>query len=318
MPRLVRSSRHAASLLWHLGPRRFAIVVAVWVLRRHRRVVAPVLGKLYRGGDRDRIARDPVLVYQMSKVGSTSLVYSLQLAYLRAGLADVSLRHVHTLSNLDLHEQNARAAHAPAEQFALLGEYRQIRREIDADPAVHWNVVSLVRDPVARHVSDFFHHIDRHLPGWRRAWRDGNLTVDHVMARFLSTADHVDHWFDTEVKLVFGVDVFQTPFPHEAGYCLYTRPPRVSVAVIRLEDLDRVAGRAAEELLGLPRFRMHPFNAGTEGDYADLYAAFKRRPLPADFLDRAYAGRVARHFYSDQERERFARRWMQMRTSADG
>jgi len=79
------------------------------------------MGPVFRGdGKRVRqgkVSRDPVLVYQMSKVGSTSLLYSLQFAYVKAGLPNVELHHAHTLTNLDLHEQYVRDANGAAHRI---------------------------------------------------------------------------------------------------------------------------------------------------------------------------------------------------------
>jgi hypothetical protein len=309
MRRIGKSIHHAVSLLWNLGFKRFWIVLVYWSLRRYRRVLGPIFEYTIGRADQDGISQDSVLIYQMAKVGSTSLLYSLQYAYLKAGIANVDLYHVHTLINLDAHEQLARASQNPAELLAAVRESREIRTLFESPVDKRWSAISMVRDPVSRHISDYFHNINRHLPGWRRRWHHRDLTVDEVLQNFLSVEDHAPLWFDTEIKSVLGIDVFSTPFPHQAGYSLYSHAPKTTLMVMRLEDMDRVAEEAIEQLLGIRRFKLYSFNSGSETDYSDLYKEFKMRPLPAWYIEKAYSSRFAQHFYAKAECDHFAQKW---------
>jgi hypothetical protein len=309
MGNFLTSARYAVFLLRKLGWKRFSIVLIYWFLHRYRRFVGPMFTHTFGRLRRGKIVQDPVLVYQMSKVGSTSLLYSLQYAYVKAGLVNVPVHHAHTLTNLDIHEQYVRQANGAAHRLALVDEYRQIRRDIEAKPDQRWTVISLVRDPVARQVSDYFHHIDRHLPDWRQRWRDGSLDIDQVVQSFLTIEDPTRHWFEGETLPITGIDVYATPFPYEDGYALYSRPPKMSLLVIRLEDMDCVACKAVQQMLGLKNFKLYPFNLGSETDYGEIYKQFKTKPLPASYLEKAYAGRMVCHFYTTAERERFAQKW---------
>jgi hypothetical protein len=293
-----------------LGLRRFAIVVVYWILRRYRRITGTAFNHNTKHIRPERISRDPVLVYQMSKVGSTSLSYSLRFAYLKAGLPGVLLHHAHTLSNLDLHERWAKESGESRGQLNLVREYKQIRRAFEARREAHWNVISLVRDPVARQVSDYFHHIDRHLPGWRCRWREGKLGIAEVLENFLGTHDPTYNWFEAEIDSVLGIDVYASPFPHEVGYGIYSQPPKVTLLVLRLEDLDRVANPAIQQLLGIQGFQIYSFNLGTESGYGEIYRQFKRLALPAWYLEKMYSGRIARHFYTSTELDGFAAKWL--------
>jgi Putative capsular polysaccharide synthesis protein len=299
----------ALSLLRNQGVFRFWIVLVHWGLRRFRFILAPVFKHIFWFAPRDGISRNSVLIYQMAKVGSTSLLYSLQFAYLKAGLADVDVNHVHTLINLDAHEQLAKTSHRRKELLATVKEYRSIRTHFDSVPDKRWSAISMVREPVSRHVSDYFHNIDRHLPDWRRRWRAGDLTVDEVVQSFLSAEDHAPIWFDTEIKSVLGIDVFSTPFPHQTGYSIYSQSPKTTLMVMRLEDMDRVAEKAIEQLLGIRQFKLYSFNSGGEMDYSDLYKQFKTKALPAWYIEKTYSTRFAQHFYAKAELDHFAKKW---------
>jgi Putative capsular polysaccharide synthesis protein/Sulfotransferase family len=309
MRRIIKSVRHAASLLRNLGLRRFLIVLLYWTLRKYRPVLGAPFERMCGSFNRDKISRDPVLIYQMPKVGSTSLLYSLQLAYVKLGLPNVGVYHLHTLTNLDVHEQLARESNSPSQQLAIVREYKKILTDLQSPLNRHWTAITMVRDPVARQVSHYFHHIDSHLPDWRRRWRERSLTLDEVMQNFLSAPDHTPQWFDAEVKSILGIDVFASPFPHEAGYNLYSRPPKVTLLLIRVEDMNRVVDQAVKQLLGINGFKLHLFNTAKESSYWDLYKQFKAIPLPAGYVENAYSGRLARHFYTQAERDQFAKKW---------
>ncbi|HEY1922698.1 MAG TPA: putative capsular polysaccharide synthesis family protein, partial [Tepidisphaeraceae bacterium] len=249
--RIAKSVRNGALLFWNLGFRRFSIVVVYWALRRYRPAATVVFDRAFGTVNRNHISRDPVLMYQMPKVGSTSLLYSVQFAYLKAGLPQVALHHVHTLTNLDLHEQIATKSDNPAEQLALVREYKKIRHDIESQSEGHWTAISMIRDPVARQISDYFHNIDSHIPDWRKRWREQSLSVDEVLRNFLTLPDHTPNWFEAEVQSVLGIDVYASAFPHEAGYIVCSGHPKVKLMVMRLEDMNRVAGQAIEQLLGV-------------------------------------------------------------------
>jgi hypothetical protein len=310
MRKIVRSVHHAFSLLRTLDPHRFLIVLLCWTLQRHRRVACLVLNRFRNGCKCNRIAQDPVLIYQMSKVGSTSMFYSLQVAYAKAGLAHVPIHHVHTLCYLEQRARRAAESGCMANNLSLVRKYQGIQRDFATRPDEHWTVISMVRDPIARHISDYFHHLDEHLPDWRPRWREGRLGVDEVMDNFLGVTDHaVEHWFYEEIDNVLGIDVFSAAFPHDIGYALYQRPPKVTLLVIRMEDMNRGAPQAVEQLLGIRNFKLYSFNTAEQQSYRDLYRLFKSQPLPGWYVEKAYTGRLARHFYSDSERENFARKW---------
>jgi hypothetical protein len=310
MQRIFSSIKHAIFLLRKLGLRRFGIVLVFWILRRYRRLFGLEFREIRGAGAKlEEVSRDPVLVYQMSKVGSTSLLYSLQFAYLKAGLPNVPLHHAHTLTNLDLHEQLVKDANGPGHQLALVHEYKKIRKTFEQRPDDRWNVISLVRDPVARQVSDYFHHIDRQLPNWQARWSEGDLKIDEVLESFVQMSDPTQHWFEGEIQGVLGIDVYGSEFPHEAGYRIYYREPKVSLMVVRLEDMNRISPVAIEKFIGLKGFRPYTFNMGSESGYAEIYNQFKAKPLPPEYLEKAYASRMACHFYTKAELERFTAKW---------
>jgi hypothetical protein len=321
MRNLISSARHAVSLLRTLGLRRFLIILACWTLRKFRPVVAPcitaaTLGARYNYVRRNGVSRDPILVYQMAKVGSTSLYYSLQLAYIKLGLPNVPLHHLHALANLDAQEQTLCNSNCCPRELAAIHEYKQIRSDFQSGADAHWIAISMVRDPIARHISAYFHDLDVFFPDWRERWHAGNLTAEDLQQNFLCVPDYADRWFDSEIKSIFDIDVFTTDFPHDSGYTIFPRHGKITLMLLRLEDMNRIAPQAVHDLLGIDNFHLHSFNARSHSTSSDLYEQFKNLPLPHWYVERAYSTKLAQHFYTEEERTRLAEKWLRTSTTA--
>lgn len=269
---------------------------------------APLRGMIL-GRERRRIARTGrlVAVYQMGKVGSSSVYRSL-----RCSVPDLPRFHVHFLEKpkIDRLEQGMREKGLPVAWHLEEGRFlADLLRE--GDPAIKWLVIAPTREPGARNLSAFFQNIEHFFPDFAERRARGTLTVDELIDTFL-TRYHQDTpltWFDRELKTHFGIDAYETPFAHEEGR-LIVRTERVDVLVIRLEDFKTRLQPALAEFLGTKDIVTPPANVSEEKEYADLYSEVRRRIVfPPELLDHLYESRYARHFYTDQERTRFRARW---------
>ena len=183
-------------------------------------------------------------------------------------------------------------------------------------------VITLVRDPVARRVSSFFQNLQKHYGiDFNNEFESRNLDdiVTELNTLFLEKilpgngtaqldTDPIS-WFDDQLKAVFDVDVYATPFPREDGYCIY-EAPKASVLLLRMEDLDKCATVAVNKLLNLDAFEITRANVGEDKEYAALYRKFlDQLEIPASHLDQMYGSKMALHFYSAQELAKFRDRW---------
>ena len=173
------------------------------------------------------------------------------------------------------------------------------------------NVISLVRDPVAKKISTFFQLIDEYIPDWKKQWESGALKLEDLQKMFFEKAGDNDpgQWFDNQIKPIWGIDIFKTPFDKTSGYHIYTFNPRINLMIIRMEDLNRVAENAFREFMGMESFSIISTNVGKEKPYRKLYEQFKKLPLPASYLDKEYSSRYARHFYTEDEIAAFRKHW---------
>ncbi len=255
----------------------------------------------------------PVIIFQPGKVGSTTVQVSLLEKYKDIGI-DVPVYHAHILCNIEERIEFVRQNRKfPKNTIKKLRESARLRAQIDAHPDRIWNVVTLVRDPVAIKVSSMFQNLYEYIPNWQDLYNSGQLTLDDLLNHLLQKkefgAGGLVDWYDAQMKPLWGIDVFAQPFPHAQGYQIY-RSQRGSLLLIRLEDLNRVAENAFEEFIGVKNLKIINTNTSEQKKYADLYRRFKERPLPVEYVDAIYATRFARHFYTDAELNTFRKNWI--------
>jgi glycosyltransferase involved in cell wall biosynthesis len=287
--------------------------VAVGVLSHHLRY-SKSEGQKAQPGAGSQVSRDPILVYQMGKVGSKTVEQSLLHAYESVGV-QVPIHHVHLLNELDALGQKAiQEIPNPIESLQAMAEYKKLRQEIDENPEQHWNIISLVRDPIARNIATLFQVLSGFVPDWRERYANGKLDVRELQECLINTSiinDSPNQWFDMQIKQIpaFGIDVYAEPFPKELGYKIYPGTSCARLLLIRMENLNECAERAMHEFLGLKNFTIHNTNIGEDKDYAELYRTFKRTPLPLEYVRKIYNTKLARHFYNELELEAFTKRW---------
>lgn len=268
--------------------------------------------------NKDRVEVDkrllvPIIIFQPGKVGSLTIHHSLEEAFRRLKVS-TPIHHSHALNHLEEREKFVQQTRKnPAASLKLIQEWKALRQKIDANPAQQWNVINLVREPVAMKVSALFHLLDQHIPDWQARHQKGQLAISEIEELFYSKQEFgfrgLDQWYDNQIKALWEIDIFATDFPTQQGYQIY-RSAQINLLIIRLEDLNRVAEQAFQDFMGLNEFILRNVNVGDEKSYADLYKEFKSFPLPPDYVKEAYETHYARHFYRPEELETFQKRWL--------
>ena len=236
-------------------------------------------------------AARPVLVYQMGKVGSTSV--------------GRSLAATHPGISVNTHD------------FFAGHNNRMVRRLYRAvtEEGVPLDVVTLIREPVGRNISAFFENYELDTGV---SFQKSDFTAAQLRELFLANYRHDRplEWFENHIERNFGIDVYASPFP-EKGYATYERGP-VRLLVVRAEIPDAVKEEAIREFVDLQAFQLVRANVGDEKIYADQYKAFKREVrLPAEYLDRMCTSRYFTHFYSQDVIEEVRRRWSEEAAEPD-
>ena len=275
--------------------------------------------------DRRHKGPPPLLVYQMGKVGSKTVTESLKTVKIGR-----PIYHIHSLATETLDEIERKY-----KSFTHIGgdlkhfwrcQYIRMRLDRGLNNGEKWKILTLVRDPVARNLANFFQHIRVEPSGSDRQWKlksewhDFEITVSdndtkELIEIFFKREEHDLPliWFDRELKGILDIDVYASDFPISKGYMIY-EGKKADVLLIRLEDLNDCAAEAFKEFLNIDSLTLVSANVGGQKDYADIYRAVKDSIVfPEAYLDKIYSSKFAQHFYSEAEIEKFRAKWSKTR-----
>lgn len=244
---------------------------------------------------------NPVLIYQMGKVASTSIYASLKES------TDFDVFHAHRLNPENIakvKEEHLQRGDVPPDDTRGLYLYNRLIKPRRKST----RIITLVREPVGRNISAFFQNLESFE---RMKDAHSALEIEELVRDFIHKYNHDVPltWFDEELRATTGIDVYQHPFPHQKG-CQRIDDPPFRVLVMRHDLADEVKGSRIAEFLGLDSFHITRVNVSSSKEYAETYRAFLASiQLPEDYVDRMLSSKYARHFYSPEEREALSRRW---------
>jgi hypothetical protein len=256
-------------------------------------------------------SREPLLIYQTGKVGSSTVLKSVKALDL-----DMPIFHIHTLTPEGMAHGEAIHGHSLRSHFPRskhLLESRYLRREVDRGlSGKRWKVVTLVREPVARNISSLFQIIDLLLPNFIVRYESKSIKLGELTELFLEqypVESRYTNWFDLELKPVFGIDVFSSDFPTSKGYKVY-EGENAQVLVLKLENLNKCAQDAFKEFLNIDQFTLIEANISRGKAYYVAYEEFLDAVvLPAFYIEEIYTLKYVQHFYSEEEINAFKAKW---------
>jgi plasmid stabilization system protein ParE len=242
-----------------------------------------------------------LLVLQMGKVASTSIAHALE----EVGAWNVV--HIHHLDRgrIDrLSEKNTERGITPPPNLL---RSQAVLDWLQTDPE-QVQIVSAVRDPVARNLSAFFENAHNFLDIDGGEIRN---TPEEIAETFVSTYRQTNalDWFDANIRRVFKLDVFSRDFDHEQKR-LVAKNARCRLIVVRAEDDDTVKAKAIARHLRLGNLDLGRTNIADTKSYAAHYERVKAvLRMPEELLDKLYDSKLARHFYTEEEIAGFRAKW---------
>jgi hypothetical protein len=273
--------------------------------------------------------RDPILIYQMGKVGSSSIRNSLFRCQDPCTQLVLMSHEFFPIRNRDLRRIDIEPEYRDDvireiehdqrvfQQFGLRKRmgwrfrekfYTERIYKAYVKPKHELRVITLVREPIANNVSMFFQLIDHYIG---TTIEQSGHDIESIIQIFLDQYMHTRPltWFGAEEKTTLGIDVFKYPFPIAQGYNIVSND-NVSMLVLKVELDDQTKSRAIAEFLGLDNFEIVRSNVTSDKSHAKQYAEFKQRiRVPARLLDEMYESKYARFFYSEEERSHCRDRW---------
>ena len=262
---------------------------------------------------------ETVIVYQMGKVGSSTVCKSLK------KLKDINANvyHIHVLTEVSIKElENVYKDNFHKTSFfpEHILESQYLRKQLNKGRK-GWKVVTLVREPVSRNISLFFQVLDSGL-GYQYKEKLKYMEIADIVKElqklffeensgFEKYNGHEAplHWFDTEIEPTLNIDVFSREFPHSQGYELY-QSDSANLLLIRLENLNECASEAFKKFLGIKEFTLAQSNISKNKSYSQIYQRFlDTLVLPEHYIDKLYSSKYMNHFYSKEEIATFRARW---------
>jgi hypothetical protein len=248
----------------------------------------------------------PILVYQMAKVGSTSVYRSLR----AAGLYPL---HVHSVTEESCRDgfkfYSRHGATPPIHLYVSL-----LLRPYLRCTSHRLKVISLVRDPVARYVSKQYQTAEYlsnpDMDNLGAVAGDVERTKQNIREQLAEPGvmDYTFGWFDRQIKAMLDLDVLAEPFDKERGFGLH-EGPRVDVLVLKLERLSDLIPTVVSDFVGR-ELQVTRANDRRQTERGDEYARVKSELLlPAATIERIYGHEWVRHFYTQDEIESFRARW---------
>jgi hypothetical protein len=269
----------------------------------------------------------PLVIYQMGKVGSSTVRRSLEAVKL-----DMPIYHTHFLTEnlLNLYEKKRRILFGTERESELkriwLNQYLK-KQILKRTGGRKWRIISLVREPIARNISGFFETLEFKKLNTEDKYEiiaDIKSTykfkitldienIDLLIKLFLEKYDHDTPllFCDRELKGVLGIDVFATKFPKTKGYKIY-HGDQADLLLIKLENLTECAQGAFKEFLAIDEFTLIIANIGNEKIYAPIYKKLRNSiVLPESYLNEMYTSKYSKHFYLNAEIDGFRTKWRQ-------
>jgi len=241
-----------------------------------------------------------ILIYQMGKVGSTSLEDSISNSI-----------HLHTLY-LDNHTCKPRQAGLfGCGWHFYINKCKQhlinlmLRKAIKSREKT--KVITLFRQPLQRNISMFFHDLDAYVfnaqsnllkskvPALMTRQQEGNILFDIFEKQF----DHSYplNWFDKEFERLWGINIYQQPFNKDLGYS-YISKGNIELLCIDMSKLN-------ESLPEISHFvgetvKLSTKNQASAKWYGTLYSDFKKHYKPSDKIQSLITNsKMNKHFIED-------------------
>lgn len=240
-----------------------------------------------------------VVIYTMGKVGSSTIVRSLQ-----ASGISLPLHHIHFLTheNIDRIEKSIMSSYDPVIPKHIT-ESKLLRQELDLGLSKNWKIIALVRDPIARNISNFYENIHLWLPEFEYRWQNSILEADEIRSLFLNSLQHETplSWFDEEFNRALNIDIYSSDFPKSEGFQIY-RGNHPNILVIKVERLNDIHKEAFYDFMEISDFKLTSANVSEKKPhYAYLKQILAGVNIDGDFIQKMYESKYVKHFYTDKE-----------------
>lgn len=251
----------------------------------------------------------PILVYQMGKVGSSTVYYSL-----KSGIHN-PIYHLHSLNKESLRNQEELCKSRNFSVYPEVKIGKILAQRIEKDKTKPWKIITLTREPISNRISHLFQNPRLFNPNLlnENGKIEESFAVEYILNTFKNfneSTDYIANWFDRELKQTFDINVYNYPFNYQKGFTII-RSNRADVLILKLEDLNQNFNQAMSEFLGI-KFsgNLIDTNVRKNSRYSSVYKhVVKTIVIPKSLCEMIYSTKYATHFYSPQMRDELIRKW---------
>lgn len=228
---------------------------------------------------------DVVYVYQVGKVGSSTIVRTLE-------HENIGAVHFHRLTQRTGVPQ-------------IDDSYEYFREKFHRDGA---RIISLVREPITRALSDYMQGFSEFVLYDRCTGSNIETEATQYIANSLMSNEEFE-WFDREIKTMTGVDVYQYPFDKQQGYA-WIKEGKTEILLLKLESLNQNVDKIGE-FVGKTGIKLVDKNVGAAKMTKYIYQQLKNNvKIPVSAVQKQYENNPKfDHFYSEQEKQTFLKKW---------
>ncbi|BBO31226.1 putative capsular polysaccharide synthesis family protein [Lacipirellula parvula] len=250
--------------------------------------------------------RAPTIVYSKERTGSVALYHALR----NAGTHAIATHYLDP---------------AKVAEGKLSGSARWASRHVVV-PRKPAKFISLIRNPIDNLVSTFARQefVDKPTAEGRSLAAALDVSAAQLADRF--QRHYLDggeyrrelNWFDAELKVALGIDVFSHPFDKTAGHGRIVAGT-VELLLLRTELPDDAKAAAVAEFLELPGFKIdggpenangRPGVAGEQSAYCQHYRELKNLVrISSQHWDAIANSKLVRHFIGDRELSESRAKW---------
>jgi hypothetical protein len=252
-----------------------------------------------------------IYIFQMGKVGSSTVYKTLKHLKIK-----YKIFHIHFLSKngiktaLDFFN-NSKSGKIPMH----IRRSSNIRNYFDLNEKI--KVISLVRDPVARVVSDEFQNLNYFNPGLElTSHQDVEIMKENILKKIKPSNNKNEfaiNWFDCEFKPALDIDVYNYKFDHIKGFVIINEN-NVEVLIIQMEKINSHLNEALGIFLKddyADKISIQNSNIGSKKRYSKRMREIKNSiNFDKQSLDCIYNSKYMRHFYSTEDINLFKDKWM--------
>lgn len=250
----------------------------------------------------------PVVVYQNGKVGSNTIMHSMQNVQIegahlhRIRFENDVVRYV-LCNESEYHELAKRISFSNEKEF--VGKYIECFKNQKG-----LKIISLVREPISVDISTVFQWfgtdmLDQYIT-------DKSENFNSIMLELIiKIKNRMFRWFEEELGYVLGINVYDYPFDRENGY-VHIKKDNMEILILQLEKLSKLEN-VIGEFIGSKEFKIRNYNEASAKQYREIYKKFLEEiRLPKDYVDFYYKGNVSmNYFYSLETQEKFLEKWKQ-------